>query len=118
MHHDKDFAVERNGTKNIFLNTPNQAAWFERYLTDWTGPHGRLGRMSFTMRGSVFPGDTMVFKGTVTDTAVDGTGCGWVGVDVSLSVEGDVKTACRARLALPRDPKDNPWRRKGERWQP
>ena len=31
MHHDKDFAVERNGTRDIFLNTPNQAAWFERY---------------------------------------------------------------------------------------
>ncbi len=30
MHHDKDFAVERNGVRNIFLNTPNQAAWFER----------------------------------------------------------------------------------------
>ena len=38
MHHDKDFAVNRNGTQDIFLNTPNQAAWFERYLTDWTGP--------------------------------------------------------------------------------
>ena len=27
MHHDKDFAVHRNGTQDIFLNTPNQAAW-------------------------------------------------------------------------------------------
>ena len=27
-----DFAVNRNGTRNIFLNTPNQAAWFERYV--------------------------------------------------------------------------------------
>ena len=25
-------------SSDIFLNTPNQAAWFERYLTDWTGP--------------------------------------------------------------------------------
>jgi hypothetical protein len=38
MHHDHDFAVNRNGTRDIFMNTPNQAAWFERYLTDWTGP--------------------------------------------------------------------------------
>src|ERR1039457_1319936 len=38
MHHDHDFAVNRNGTQDIFLNTPNQAAWFERYVTDWTGP--------------------------------------------------------------------------------
>ena len=33
MHHDYDFAVNRNGVKNIFVNTPNQAAWFERYIT-------------------------------------------------------------------------------------
>ncbi len=49
MHHDKDFAVHRNGTRDIFLNTPNQAAWFERYLTDWTGPHGRRARVTFRM---------------------------------------------------------------------
>ena len=42
------------------MNTPNQAAWFERFLTDWSGPKGRLGRMKFRMKGSVFPGDTMV----------------------------------------------------------
>ena len=77
MHHDYDFAVNRNGTKDIFLNTPNQAAWFERYLTDWSGPKGRLGRMKFRMKGSVFPGDTMVFAGTVEDVETDDAGCGW-----------------------------------------
>ncbi len=118
MHHDKDFAVHRNGTRDIFLNTPNQAAWFERFLTDWTGPHGRLGRMTFRMRGSVFPGDTMVLSGTVTGTPVDEAGCGWAQVDVDLSVEGDVKTSCRARVALPRTPDDNPWDRRGEQWIP
>lgn len=118
MHHDKDFAVERNGTRDIFLNTPNQAAWFERYLTDWTGPHGRLGRVTFRMRGSVFPGDTMVLGGRVEATSVDAAGCGWVTVAVALSVDGDVKTTCTARVAVPRDPEDNPWARRGERWLP
>ena len=118
MHHDKDFAVERNGTRDIFLNTPNQAAWFERYLTDWTGPHGRLGRMTFRMRDSVFPGDTMVFDGVVQECAPDDTGCGWVTVDVTLAVDGDVKTTCTARVAVPVDDGDNPWSRRGERWKP
>src|SRR5215470_14160360 len=67
MHHDHDFAVNRNGTKDIFLNTPNQAAWFERYITDWSGPRGRLGRMTFRMKGSVFPGDTMRLDAVVED---------------------------------------------------
>ncbi len=118
MHHDKDFAVNRNGTRDIFLNTPNQAAWFERFVTDWTGPYGRLQRMTFRMLGSIFPGDTMVFRGVVTDTGVDETGCGWVAIDIAVSVDDDPKTTCKARVALPVDADDNPWDRKGDRWQP
>jgi hypothetical protein len=118
MHHDHDFAVNRNGTKDIFLNTPNLAAWFERYLTDWTGPHGRLGRMQFRMKGSIFPGDTMVFEGTVGSVTIDEAGCGWAEVAVTVAVGGDVKTSCTARVALPRDEDDNPWRRRGDRWIP
>jgi acyl dehydratase len=118
MHHDKDFAVNRNGTKDIFLNTPNQAAWFERYLTDWTGPHGRLARVTFRMKGSVFPGDTMVLRGVVESTEVDEAGCGLATVAVSLSVDDDVKTTCAARIALPRTDDDNPWARRGDQWRP
>jgi acyl dehydratase len=118
MHHDHDFAVNRNGTRDIFLNTPNQAAWFERYLTDWTGPKGRPGRMKFRMKGSVFPGDTMVLSGVVEEVGVDETGCGWVNVLVTLAVEGDTKTDCSARIALPIDDNDNPWQRRGDNWRP
>jgi acyl dehydratase len=118
MHHDKDFAVERNGTQDIFLNTPNQAAWFERYLTDWTGPHGRLARVTFRMKGSVFPGDTMALTGVVESTSVDDVGCGFVMVAVKLSVDGEIKTTCAARIALPRSADDNPWARRGDQWRP
>jgi len=118
QHHDYHFATERNGVRDIFLNAPNQAAWFERYVTDWTGPRGRLGRMRFRMKGSVFPGDTMVFTGVVTGTEVDASGCAWAEVDVALKVGDEVKTTCAVRVALPTDPDDNPWSRRGERWQP
>jgi hypothetical protein len=118
MHHDYDFAVNRNGVKDIFLNAPNQAAWFERYVTDWTGPRGRLGRMGFRMKGSVFPGDTMVLAGTVRSRDVDDLGCGWVELDVTLSVGADVKTECAVKVALPTAADDNPWARRGDRWRP
>lgn len=118
MHHDYHFAVERNGVKDIFINAPNQAAWFERYVTDWTGPRGRLGKVTFRMKGSVFPGDTMVLAGTVTGTEVDDTGCGWADLDVTLSVGGDTKTTCAVRVALPTAADDNPWARRGDRWRP
>ncbi len=118
MHHDYAFATKRNGTQDIFLNTPNLAHWFERYLTDWSGPKGRLGRMTFRMLGSIFPGDTMAFDATVKTIATDGTGCGWVDLDVAVTVNGSVKTSCAARIALPVDEDDNPWARTGERWVP
>ena len=70
------------------------------------------------MRDSVFPGDTMVLDGVVSEVGLDDTGCGWVGLDITLSVEGDVKSTCTARVALPVDDDDNPWRRRLDRWKP
>jgi acyl dehydratase len=118
MHHDYDFAVNRNGTQDIFMNTPNQAAWFERYVTDWTGPKGRLGRMKFRMKGSVYPGDRMVFTATVEDVTTDAAGCGWASLLVTLAVDGETKTDCSVRVALPTSPDDNPWTRRGDQWLP
>jgi acyl dehydratase len=123
MHHDHKFATERNGVADIFLNTPNQAAWFERYVTDWTGPLGRLGRITFRMRASVFPGDRMVFSAVVLAVALDDVECGWVDLDVTLTAEdGDrgVRTAttCAVRVAVPTTTEDNPWSRSGDRWIP
>jgi len=118
MHHDRDFAINRNGTRDIFMNTPNLAAWFERYITDWTGPRGRVGNMKFRMKDSIFPNDTMVFRGTVKSVATDAAGCGWAEVQVSVSVGERLCTDCIARVALPVSATDNPWQRRGEQWKP
>ena len=118
MHHDKDFAQDRNGTRHIFINTPHNAAYFERYITDWTGPLGRLGKIQFRMSDSVFPGDTMVFHGKVMGKSVDDQGCGWVDLVIQLTVGEQTTTHCKARVAVPTAKGDNPWKRKGEQWQP
>ena len=118
MHHDRDFAQQRNGVKDIFMNTPNQAAWFERYLTDWTGPLGRLGKIQFRMKDSVFPGDTMEFRGKVASVEVDDVGCGWANLNVTLVVGDKPVTDCTARIALPVSDDDNPWKRAGDQWAP
>ncbi len=118
MHHDFKFATERNGTQDIFLNTPNLAAWFERYVTDWTGPKGRLGRMTFRMRDSVFPGDEMIFTGTVTGTSTDEVGCQWADLEIAVTQGSRVCTTCTGRVAVPADADDNPWARKGDNWIP
>jgi acyl dehydratase len=118
QHHDHEWAVKRAGTRDIFLNTPNQAGWIERYLTDWTGPHGRLGRLAFRMRTPVCPGDTLAFNGRVRDVRSDDAGCTWVDVDLDLTVNEKTVTECSARVALPSDPGDNPWRRGPDQWRP
>jgi hypothetical protein len=118
QHHDTHWAVERVKVKDIFLNTPNQAGWIERYLTDWTGPKGRLGKLRFKMKKSVCAGDKLTFEGTVTGTTTDEAGVGWVDVDLMLSVEGEVATECRARIAFPTSDEDNPWQRRGDEWRP
>lgn len=113
QHHDHAWAVEKVGPRGIFLNTPNQAGWIERYLTQWGGPTTRLGKLRFRMRRPVCPGDELVFDGTVR--AVEPP---WIDIDIALTVGGDVVTSCTARLAVPAGPDDNPWSRNGDDWRP
>jgi hypothetical protein len=49
---------------------------------------------------------------------VDEAGCGWAEIEMALSVDGDVKTECLARIAIPTSDDDNPWIRRAERWVP
>ena len=111
QHHDHTWAVERAGTRDIFLNTPTLAGWLERYLTDWTGPFGRLGRLTFKMRKPMCAGDMLVFGGTV-----DSVETGWVNVTLTLTVNGETATEGTARVAVPSREGENPWLR--ERWDP
>ena len=118
QHHDYKFATENNGVRDIFMNTPNLAAWFERYVTDWTGPYGRMGWIRFRMKDSVFPGETMVFNGTVTGVDTDDVGCTWAEVELELVSGGRTTTVCTARVAIPAHEGDNPWKRRGGDWKP
>ncbi len=117
QHHDHVHCTQVANLPDIFLNTPHQAGYMERFLTDWAGPHARLAKLGFRMKKSVIPGDTMVFTGTVTDVVSDGDGVE-VTVEVELRVGEDVVTYCSARVVLPRTVNDNPWNRRGAAWTP
>ncbi len=118
QHHDYKFATERNGLDDIIMNTLNLAAWFERYLTDWTGPKGRLGRIKFRMRDSVYPGDTMRFAGKVTGKERAADGVSWIDVSIELTAGDKSCVGCEARIAVPETPDANPWQLKGDDWKP
>jgi hypothetical protein len=60
----------------------------------------------------------MVLAGTVTSVETDDVGCGWAELELAITVEGEVKTSCTARIAIPTTTNDNPWARRGERWRP
>ena len=64
------------------------------------------------------PGDTMVFRGTVAAMGTDDAGTSWVDLDVDLTVDDELATACSARVALPADADDHPWRRRGDTGPP
>ena len=118
QHHDYKFATERNGLDDIIMNTPNLAAWFERYVTDWTGPKGRLGRIKFRMKDSVYPGDTMKFSGKVTGVEEGPQGVGWVSLAIELTAGAKSCVGCEARVAVPVSADANPWSLKGDDWKP
>lgn len=118
MHHDPALARERNGVANVFLDTPTQQAWLERFVTDWTGPTGRLGRLDLRMGRPVLAGDTMTISGEVTDATIDRAGCGWVTLAVRIAVGGEISSRATARIAVPTDGDDNPWSRRAAGWSP
>ncbi len=114
QHHDHAWAVEKVGTKGIFLNTPNLAGWIERYLTDWTGPTGRLARLSFRMRRSICAGDRMIMRGTVTGVDQDG----FVSVAIIIEANDEAAVECQARVAVLTGSAEPPWTLSGDRWKP
>ncbi len=118
QHHDRTFAQERNGTKDIFVNTNHNASMIERYVTDWTGVMGRLGKIKFKMKKSVFPGDTVTFTGKVAAIHDAKDGINWADIAVVMSVGEEVCTQGAIRVAVPTTPAANPWTLSGDGWNP
>jgi len=118
QHHDHAWATQRAGTRDIFLNTPTQAGWISRYVTDWSGPAGRLGRMAFRMKATICPGDVMNINGRVKRVSRDESNCCWAELEIDIKVGETLCTACEVAVALPSaNGADNPWKRQGEQWR-
>lgn len=69
VHHDPGKAQER-GTPDIFMSINSTNGFIDRYVTDWTGPGGRIRKVSLRLGVPNFPGDTMTMSGEVVE--VDG----------------------------------------------
>ncbi|WP_433374682.1 MaoC/PaaZ C-terminal domain-containing protein [Streptosporangium sp. CA-115845] len=101
IHHDHEFA-KAAGARNIFLNTMWYQGVLGRYATDWGGPESFVRRLSFEMRATNCPGDTLTVRGTVVGTSVtdDET---LVDLDVRIDNQSQQDTVtARLTLGLPR----------------
>jgi hypothetical protein len=69
VHHDPGKAQAR-GMPDIFMSINSTNGFIDRYVTDWTGPGGRIRRVALRLGVPNFPGDVMTMTGEIT--AVDG----------------------------------------------
>ena len=65
IHHDREFA-KANGARDIFLNTMWYQGLLGRFVNEWGGPESFIRKLSFDMRATNCPGDTLTVRGTVT----------------------------------------------------
>ncbi len=64
VHHDHEQA-QKEGARDIFLNILSTGGFVGKYLTAWSGPAGRLKKMTIKLGATVYPGDTLTAQGKV-----------------------------------------------------
>lgn len=94
IHHDHEAALKA-GLRGVILNSPSQAGWISKYITDWAGSQTQIKRMSFKMKDSICPGDEMTVNGEITGK--DGN---LIKAEVSLSVGERLKTSAEIHFLL------------------
>jgi hydroxyacyl-ACP dehydratase HTD2-like protein with hotdog domain len=101
IHYDKDWARGVEGYDDVLVQGPLQAALLARAVTDWIGGRGRLVEYSVQNRGVAFPGQPLIFGGTVTGKRV-AAGRGLVDLDIAGRRESDILMPGTATVELPR----------------
>jgi acyl dehydratase len=99
VHHDRDYA-NLQGAPDIFMNILSDNGYCTRFLTDWAGSEARLRHLAIRLGVPVFPGDQLVYTGSVTSVTTE---CGVRLVEVAFKATtalGDHVTGT-ARLDLP-----------------
>ncbi len=118
QHHDKD-AARSAGLSDIIMNNYTQAGLISRYITDWSGPIGRIGRLKFSMRRPVYPDRNVRFSGSVVAVDGDDGQISWVKVDVTLNDDDALLTSASVKFALPAyTSAKSPWHCHPSEWRP
>jgi acyl dehydratase len=119
QHHDRGWARHEAGLPDIIMNNYTQAGFISRFITDWSGPHGRIGRLKFAMKRPIRPGDDLAFDGEIVGIIPTVSGFSWVDVAVRVSAAEALATTAQVRLALPSQATSpSPWRCPRQLWAP
>lgn len=118
QHHDKD-AARQAGLPDIIMNNYTQAGLISRYVTDWSGPIGRIGRLRFSMRRPICPENNVHFSGQVVSVERNDDQIAWIQLDIALNDGEALLTSASVRLAMPADAgARSPWRCPPDEWRP
>ena len=99
VHHDHE-AAQRAGVKDNFLNIISTGGFVGKYITDWSGPEGRLKKLDIKLGATVFPGDTLTSTGKIAKKYQEGD-LNLVDVEFALSVAMGPHAWGTATIALP-----------------
>ena len=98
VHWDEELAASI-GMPGPYDYGPQRIAWFDHRVSDWIGDHGRMRRLSVSLRAPNFVGDTTWIDGSVAEKAEDGT----ITLDLAAVDQRGRRTAtARAVVELPR----------------
>lgn len=99
VHHDHE-AAQKAGVQDIFLNILSTGGLIGKYLTDWSGPEGRLKKIDIKLGATVYPGDTLTSNGKVAKKYSEGDQQ-LVDIEYALSVAMGPHAWGSATMALP-----------------
>ena len=90
VHHDRDLA-QSYGSQDIFVNILTTNGLVQRYVTDWAGNHVQVHSIAIRLGAPAYPGDELVFTGSVSEADGDRVVVDVVGtVSIGAHVTGQV----------------------------
>ncbi|OBF85281.1 acyl dehydratase [Mycobacterium sp. 852002-51163_SCH5372311] len=101
VHYDKVWA-ESEGYDDVLVQGPLQAALLARAICDWIGGRGRLVSFSVQNRAVAYPGQQLLFGGTVTGKRITDEGAGLLDLDIAGRRGSTVLMPGTATVQLPR----------------
>jgi acyl dehydratase len=119
QHHDSAWTRTNLRLPDIIMNNYTQCGFISRYITDWSGPQGRLGRLKCSMRRPICPGHGLTLAGVIQSIEQSSAGFSWIGIGVEIAADEDPVTRAHIRLALPLSSDGpSPWHCPSAQWKP